>query len=144
MNNTKDKCREAFEAEFPLADLRKDSKGRYTEPDTARLHVGFFKGFNYRLNVSRNLPFRDTLERSICTTVSDYDETLDTLAEFYNQLSEENERLGRALGGSVKAEIDELDFEKGTATFSVPDCRWAAGEYYIIPASDLEANKEGM
>lgn len=97
MKNKQDKCREAFEAEFPLADLQKDARGRYTEPDTARLHVGFCKGYGCKLTTLRNLPFRDTLERSICTTVDDYDETLDVLAAAYNQLSEENERLRDAL-----------------------------------------------
>ena len=31
----------------------------------------------------------------------------------------------------IEAEILEVDFEKGTATFLVPDAEWFAGKYLI-------------
>ena len=40
---------------------------------------------------------------------------------------------------AVKAELDSLDFEAMTATFSVPDVRWTPGIYYIVPKAAYEA-----
>lgn len=42
---------------------------------------------------------------------------------------------------AVKAHLDSLDFEAGFATFSVPDVRWTAGAYYIVPAAAYEAQQ---
>ena len=43
---------------------------------------------------------------------------------------------------TVESCLDSLDFEKGTATFSVPeDCQWFSGEYLIINKTAWQAAK---
>lgn len=44
----------------------------------------------------------------------------------------------------VESNLESLDFEKNTATFSVPEnYRWLAGEYFIIDKAAWQAVKDG-
>ena len=41
--------------------------------------------------------------------------------------------LDRVIADAIPAQLDSLNFKKGTATFKVPQREWVAGKYLIIP-----------
>lgn len=64
-------------------------------------------------------------------------------AKAVQQLQAQLDALSSPQGGEVEAELDSLDFEARTATFTVPNVSWTAGKYYITKALRSTQAAEG-